>query len=69
MMPFIGVRISWLMFARNSLLVRFDSSACCRASSSSRDCTCSLATMPRANRIASTMRARIRSAVRAVSDT
>jgi len=23
MMPFIGVRISWLMFARNSLLARF----------------------------------------------
>ncbi len=27
MMPFIGVRISWLMFARNSLLARFAASA------------------------------------------
>ena len=31
MIPFIGVRISWLMFARNSLLSRADSSAASRA--------------------------------------
>ena len=37
MMPFIGVRISWLMLARNSLLMRLASSACRRASSSSCD--------------------------------
>ena len=29
MMPFIGVRISWLMFARNSLLARLAASAAC----------------------------------------
>ncbi len=69
MMPFIGVRISWLMFARNSLLVRFDSSACSRACSSSRDCVCSWATVSRPKRIAATMRSRSRSAVRAVSET
>ena len=28
MMPFMGVRISWLIVARNSLLARFDASAC-----------------------------------------
>jgi hypothetical protein len=35
MMPFIGVRISWLMFARNSLLARLALSAALRAASSS----------------------------------
>ena len=29
--PFIGVRISWLMFARNSLFARFADSATCMA--------------------------------------
>ena len=29
--PFMGVRISWLMFARNSLLARLASSALSRA--------------------------------------
>ncbi len=29
--PFIGVRISWLMFARNWLLARFAASASARA--------------------------------------
>ena len=38
MMPFIGVRITWLMLARNWLLMALACSACCRASSSSRDC-------------------------------
>ena len=33
--PFIGVRISWLMFARNSDLSRADSSAASRARASS----------------------------------
>ena len=33
-MPFSGVRISWLMFARNSLLTRLASSAFCFACSS-----------------------------------
>src|SRR5215471_11686784 len=28
MMPFMGVRISWLMFARNSVLCRLTDSAC-----------------------------------------
>ena len=36
MTPFIGVRISWLMFARNSLLARLASSAASRASRSAR---------------------------------
>ena len=31
MMPFIGVRISWLMLARNSLLARLAASAACSA--------------------------------------
>ena len=35
MMPFIGVRISWLMFARNSLLSRFADSAALLAMRSS----------------------------------
>jgi len=35
MMPFIGVRISWLMFARNSDFARAESSAWSRASASS----------------------------------
>ena len=35
MMPFIGVRISWLMLARNSDLSRDASSAASRASTSS----------------------------------
>ncbi len=35
MMPFIGVRISWLMFARNSLFARFASIARSRATMSS----------------------------------
>ena len=39
MMPFIGVRISWLMFARNSLLTRLAFSASLRASSTSCDCS------------------------------
>jgi hypothetical protein len=34
MTPFIGVRISWLMLARNSLLAAFAASAARRASSS-----------------------------------
>ena len=33
MMPFIGVRISWLMLARNSLLARLAASAASLASS------------------------------------
>jgi len=37
MIPFMGVRISWLMFAKNSLLARLEGSAasfaCCMASS------------------------------------
>ena len=40
--PFIGVRISWLMVARNSLLARLAASAAsraCRSSSSARLCT------------------------------
>ena len=36
MMPFIGVRISWLMLARNSLLARLASSAISLAAVSSR---------------------------------
>ena len=35
MTPFIGVRISWLMFARNSLLLRAESRAASRARESS----------------------------------
>ena len=35
MMPFIGVRISWLMLARNSLLARLASIARSRAATSS----------------------------------
>ncbi len=35
MMPFIGVRISWLMLAKNSDFTRTDSSAASRASASS----------------------------------
>ncbi|EKD40100.1 MAG: hypothetical protein ACD_75C00176G0001 [uncultured bacterium] len=35
MMPFIGVRISWLMLARNWLLASVAASACCLACSSS----------------------------------
>ncbi len=35
MMPFIGVRISWLMFARNSLLARLAASAVSLAARSS----------------------------------
>ena len=35
MMPFIGVRISWLMFARNSLFARFAASAASLAFASS----------------------------------
>ena len=35
MMPFIGVRISWLMLARNSLLARLASIALSRAAISS----------------------------------
>ena len=35
MMPFIGVRISWLMFARNSLFARLASIARSRAFTSS----------------------------------
>ena len=35
MMPFIGVRISWLMLARNSLLARLAASAASLASRSS----------------------------------
>jgi len=38
MMPFIGVRISWLMLARNSLFARLASSAARRA----RSAACSL---------------------------
>ena len=38
MMPFIGVRISWLMLARNWLLAWFDASATRRASRSSSLC-------------------------------
>ena len=34
--PFIGVRTSWLMLARNSLLARLPASAASRASASSR---------------------------------
>ena len=34
--PFIGVRISWLMLARNSLLARLPASAARRASASCR---------------------------------
>src|SRR5262245_10372018 len=34
-MPFIGVRISWLMLARNSLLARLAASAACVARRSS----------------------------------
>ena len=36
MMPFIGVRISWLMLARNSLLARVAASAASLARTSSR---------------------------------
>jgi hypothetical protein len=35
MMPFMGVRISWLMLARNSLFARLAASAASRACSSS----------------------------------
>ena len=38
MMPFIGVRISWLMLARNSDLARVEASAWSRASASSTAC-------------------------------
>ncbi len=31
MIPFMGVRISWLMLARNSLFARLAASAACRA--------------------------------------
>ena len=37
-MAFIGVRISWLMLARNSLLAWFAASAACRASRSASAC-------------------------------
>ena len=70
MMPFIGVRISWLMLARNSLLVRFDSSACSpRLFELARLRLELRLTSSRAKRIAATIRARSRSAVRAVSET
>ena len=36
--PFIGVRISWLILARNSDFARSASTALCRASCSSRSC-------------------------------
>ena len=35
MMPFIGVRISWLIVARKALLARFAASAASRAARSS----------------------------------
>ena len=41
MMPFIGVRISWLMLARNSDLARVEASAWSRASTSSVACALS----------------------------
>ena len=68
MMPFIGVRISWLMLARNSLLTRLAFSASRRASSTTYDWSCSCATSRRESRIALTSRSRSRSAVLAVSE-
>ena len=38
--PFIGVRISWLMLDRNSLLALLARTASCRASFNSRICCC-----------------------------
>jgi hypothetical protein len=38
MMAFIGVRISWLMVAKNSLFARLDASATCQASRSLSAC-------------------------------
>jgi hypothetical protein len=51
--PFIGVRISWLMFARNSDLTRDDSSASSRAVASCSACSCSCADCRSARRRAS----------------
>ena len=56
--PLSGVRISWLMFARNSLLARLPSSARFLAVSSSADWSCSCAITPRARLMASDVRCR-----------
>ena len=56
MTPFIGVRISWLMLARNSDLARLASRARRRAMSSSRFCTSTASSVSRSSCVAWSMR-------------
>ena len=59
MIAFIGVRISWLMLARNSLLARLADSAAARASRSSRACSAlSSAIAPKADSVRKISRSR-----------